>query len=80
MAPAARLVNLETSITRSDEYERKGINYRMHPDNVGCLRAARVDVCILANNHMLDYGPKGLIETLETLERAHIRAARSAPL
>jgi poly-gamma-glutamate synthesis protein (capsule biosynthesis protein) len=74
MAPAARVVNLETSITRSDDYERKGINYRMHPDNIGCLRAARPDVCILANNHVLDYGPKGLVETLETLEQADIAA------
>ena len=74
MAAAARLMNLETSITRSDEYERKGINYRMHPDNIGCLRAARVDICVLANNHVLDYGPQGLIETLQTLERAGVRA------
>jgi poly-gamma-glutamate synthesis protein (capsule biosynthesis protein) len=74
MAPAARVVNLETSITRSDQHEPKGINYRMHPDNIGCLRAARVDVCILANNHVLDYGPRGLVETLETLERADIRS------
>jgi poly-gamma-glutamate synthesis protein (capsule biosynthesis protein) len=73
MAPAARVVNLETSITRSDEYEPKGINYRMHPDNIGCLRAARLDICSLANNHVLDYGPRGLIETLETLERAGLR-------
>jgi poly-gamma-glutamate synthesis protein (capsule biosynthesis protein) len=74
VAPAARVVNLETSITRSEAYERKGINYRMHPDNIGCLRAARLDICILANNHVLDYGPQGLIETIETLERAGIRA------
>jgi poly-gamma-glutamate synthesis protein (capsule biosynthesis protein) len=74
MAPVARLVNLETSITRSDEYERKGINYRMYPDNIGCLRAARLDICILANNHVLDYGSRGLVETLETLQRANIRA------
>ena len=74
MAPAARLVNLETSITRSDQHEPKGINYRMHPDNVGCLRAAGFDICILANNHVLDYGPAGLIETLETLRKADIRA------
>jgi poly-gamma-glutamate synthesis protein (capsule biosynthesis protein) len=74
MAPAARLVNLETSITGGDEYEPKGINYRMHPDNVGCLRAARLDICILANNHVLDYGPAGLVDTLESLERAGIRA------
>jgi poly-gamma-glutamate synthesis protein (capsule biosynthesis protein) len=74
MAPAARVVNLETSITRSDQHEPKGITYRMHPDNIGCLRAAAIDICILANNHVLDYGPQGLIETLETLERAGIRS------
>jgi poly-gamma-glutamate synthesis protein (capsule biosynthesis protein) len=74
MAPAARVVNLETSITRSDEHEPKGINYRMHPDNIGCLRAARLDICVLANNHVLDYGPRGLVETLEALEQADIRS------
>ena len=42
--PGARIVNLETSITRSDDYWRgKGINYRMHPDNVPCLTAAHID-------------------------------------
>jgi poly-gamma-glutamate synthesis protein (capsule biosynthesis protein) len=74
MAPAVRVVNLETSITRSSEYERKGINYRMHPDNIGCLTAARLDVSALANNHVLDYGCEGLIETLQTLAGAHIQA------
>ncbi|HEY5618506.1 MAG TPA: CapA family protein [Vicinamibacterales bacterium] len=75
MTPAARIVNLETSITSSDEYDRrKGIHYRMHPDNVGCLAAARFDVCVLANNHVLDWGREGLIETLLTLDRAHIQA------
>lgn len=73
VVPAARLVNLETSITRSDDYEDKGINYRMRPENVDCLRAARFDICALANNHVLDYGPAGLVETLDTLERAGIR-------
>jgi poly-gamma-glutamate synthesis protein (capsule biosynthesis protein) len=32
-APDIRIVNLETSITTSEEYEPKGINYRMHPAN-----------------------------------------------
>ena len=74
MAPAARIVNLETSITRSDAYEQKGINYRMHPENVGCLASARLDVCVLANNHVLDYGHEGLDETLQTLGLAKIQA------
>jgi poly-gamma-glutamate synthesis protein (capsule biosynthesis protein) len=70
VAPAARIVNLETSVTCSEEAWPKGINYRMHPANVTCLVVAEIDVCILANNHVLDYGPLGLVETLETLGRA----------
>lgn len=74
-APAARIINLETSITTSGYYEPKGINYRMHPANVPCLTAARIDCCALANNHVLDWGRAGLSETLATLEQAGIRAA-----
>lgn len=73
-APAARIANLETSITRSAVHDTgKGIHYRMPPENIACLTAAGFDVCALANNHVLDYGRAGLVETLEVLERAHIR-------
>ncbi len=75
VAPDARIVNLETSVTRSDDAWPKGINYRMHPANVGCLNAAAIDVCGLANNHVLDYGYSGLVETLETLHRAGLSMA-----
>jgi poly-gamma-glutamate synthesis protein (capsule biosynthesis protein) len=74
-APDARIINLETSVTTSDDAFPKGINYRMHPANVGCLVAAGPDACVLANNHVLDWGERGLVETLETLERAGIAAA-----
>jgi poly-gamma-glutamate synthesis protein (capsule biosynthesis protein) len=75
VAPDIRIVNLETSITRGPEHwEPKGINYRMHPANVGCLTAAAIDVCALANNHVLDYGLPGLEETLATLAAAGITA------
>ncbi|HEU4643867.1 MAG TPA: CapA family protein [Gemmatimonadaceae bacterium] len=73
--PHARIINLETSITTSELAEPKGINYRMHPGNVAVLEAARIDCCVLANNHVLDWGDAGLLETLETLERARIRVA-----
>lgn len=74
-APGARIINLETAITESEGYERKGINYRMHPDNAPCLAAARVDCCSLANNHVLDWGCQGLAETLQTLKKAGIACA-----
>jgi poly-gamma-glutamate capsule biosynthesis protein CapA/YwtB (metallophosphatase superfamily) len=68
LAPDARIINLETSVTTSDEaWPGKAIYYRMHPFNVDCLTAADVDVCVLANNHVLDYGRSGLEETICTL-------------
>jgi poly-gamma-glutamate synthesis protein (capsule biosynthesis protein) len=74
--PCARVINLETSVTRSDDYWRgKGINYRMHPANVSCITAAHIDCCVLANNHVLDYGHSGLLETIETLQRAGVQVA-----
>jgi poly-gamma-glutamate synthesis protein (capsule biosynthesis protein) len=74
VTPDAGIINLETSVTASDEYwPGKGINYRMHPKNVDCLTAARIDVCGLANNHVLDYGYDGLAETLDTLRRAGLK-------
>ena len=72
---ALRIVNLETSVTISSRALAKGINYRMHPRNAGCLVAAGIDCCTLANNHVLDWGVPGLLETLTTLEQAGIRSA-----
>jgi poly-gamma-glutamate synthesis protein (capsule biosynthesis protein) len=67
--PLARIINLETSVTTSMSPEPKGINYKMNPDNVVCLKVAAIDCCVLANNHVLDWGVAGLLETLSTLER-----------
>jgi poly-gamma-glutamate capsule biosynthesis protein CapA/YwtB (metallophosphatase superfamily) len=68
-----RVINLETSITTSEDYwPDKEVLYRMHPGNVGCLAAARIDCCCLANNHVLDWGYAGLDETLRTLDAAGI--------
>lgn len=72
--PDARVINLETSITRSHDYDRdKGINYRMSPENATCIAVARIDACVLANNHVLDWGERGLLDTLDTLDRLHIK-------
>jgi poly-gamma-glutamate synthesis protein (capsule biosynthesis protein) len=73
--PDVRIINLETSITTSGAAEPKGINYRMHPANAGCLAAAGIDCCVLANNHVMDWGRAGLEETLRVLEEARIPAA-----
>lgn len=65
----ARIVNLETSITTSSDFwPEKFVHYRMHPRNVECLKAAMLDCCCLANNHVMDWGYAGLNETLRTLD------------
>ena len=75
MRPDVRIVNLETSVTTSNAWCRgKEIHYRMHPVNAGCLTAAGIQVATLANNHTLDWGRDGLVETLETLRQAGIQA------
>lgn len=75
-APDVRIINLETAVTRSNEYwQGKRINYRMSPENTACLTAASIDACALANNHVLDWGYPGLRETLSTLAARGIKTA-----
>ncbi|MFM7035992.1 MAG: CapA family protein [Planctomycetia bacterium] len=74
--PVARIINLETSITTSNDWCRdKDIHYRMHPANIDCLKAAGIDIATLANNHTLDWGREGLVETLDSLHRAGFQTA-----
>ncbi len=74
--PDVRIINLETAITESDDYwKRKSINYRMHPENVLCIKAAKIDCCAIANNHVLDWGCAGLVDTLAALEHVNVKGA-----
>lgn len=75
-ASRLRLINLETAITADGwPWPDKPVLYRMHPRNVPVLSAGRIDACALANNHILDWGPPGLRDTLEALDAAGIRHA-----
>jgi poly-gamma-glutamate synthesis protein (capsule biosynthesis protein) len=76
LAADVRIVNLETAVTgRGAPWPGKGIHYRMNPAHVGCLAAARIDACSLANNHVLDWGAQGLDDTLATLHAAGVLTA-----
>jgi poly-gamma-glutamate synthesis protein (capsule biosynthesis protein) len=66
------LVNLECPFTESADKLPKNFNFRARPEFVNTLLAGSVDVVSLANNHLMDYGPQGLIDTLMTLEQARI--------
>jgi poly-gamma-glutamate synthesis protein (capsule biosynthesis protein) len=74
--PDVRIINLETTITESNDYwQGKAVHYRMHPGNIKCLTAVKIDFCSLANNHILDWGYSGLAETIEILKKNKIKFA-----
>lgn len=76
ISPDARLVNLETSITSSEHcWPGKEVHYRLHPANVASITAARIVACALVNNHVLDFGREGLLDTLGALRMAGVCAA-----
>ena len=75
IAPDARIINIETAITKSEDHLDKGINYRMNPENVPCLTAGGVNCGCLANNHVLDWGVHGLSDTIDSLRKSGIKHA-----
>ena len=66
------LVNLECPFTERGEKLTKNFNFRARPELVKILESASVDVVTLANNHLMDYGPEGLHDTIAALDAAKI--------
>lgn len=66
--------NVEGPLTdRGTPEPDKTFVFRSPPAKVGAaLRAAGFNVVSLANNHTLDYGADGLIQTIETLDEVNI--------
>lgn len=73
------LVNLECALTarttRWTDGAEKAFYFRAPPDAVAALTAGRVDCAVLANNHIGDFGPAGLEDTIAELDRAGIAHA-----
>jgi len=75
------ILNLETTLTKSNKKVLKYFNFKADPDTVKTLEEAKIDIVTLANNHILDFSEEGLIETLEVLDKAcikHTGAGRNA--
>jgi poly-gamma-glutamate synthesis protein (capsule biosynthesis protein) len=73
-----RLINLECVISSEGEKwhpATKAFHFRARPRAIEFLRAAKLDVVTLANNHVLDYGPEALLDCLSLLDRAGIKRA-----
>jgi poly-gamma-glutamate capsule biosynthesis protein CapA/YwtB (metallophosphatase superfamily) len=57
-------LNLETSVTSRGTPQPKTYHFRTSPVAFTALRDAGVDLVTMANNHVLDFGPTGLADTL----------------
>lgn len=69
-----RVVNCECALTRSTKpVWKSGTVFKGEPAHVRGLTAVPFEVACLANNHVLDYGARGLAETLRVLHRSGIR-------
>ncbi|PYI56302.1 CapA family protein [Paenibacillus flagellatus] len=77
------IANLETPVTERGEAADKEYAYRSSPKALPAFKEAGFDIVNLANNHILDYGTTGLLDTFDHLDKAGIRwfgAGRNAEL
>jgi poly-gamma-glutamate capsule biosynthesis protein CapA/YwtB (metallophosphatase superfamily) len=68
------LGNLEGPFARVARPERRNHSYRVHPRLAHALQRAGLTIVTLANNHLLDCGRAGVVETLEALDQAGVAA------
>lgn len=68
--------NLETPITeRGVPAQSKPYIFRIKHDTAECMKDLRLDAVSIANNHLMDYGPEGMKDTLAFLKKMNIRHA-----
>lgn len=68
------IVNLEAPILneKTSPIDKCGPNLQCPQEAIEALNYIGFNLVTLANNHIYDYGEKGLISTLETLNKQHI--------
>ncbi len=66
--------NLEGPIARKAKKQERNFSYRARPDSALSIAAAGIRVLTLANNHLVDCGREGVLETLDAVKAAGIAA------
>jgi poly-gamma-glutamate capsule biosynthesis protein CapA/YwtB (metallophosphatase superfamily) len=70
--------NLECPLSTVGSHDPHNCVFRAPPDTVQVLLDGGFDVVSLANNHSLNAGREGLLQTLSTLEKHHLRYCGAA--
>ncbi len=69
----ATVVNLESPVTTRGKRITKPFNFRMPPRFLSALTDGGIDIVSIANNHIFDYGPRGLLDTISYLDSVGVR-------
>lgn len=72
------VINAECAFTdRGEPHPTKSVVFRTRPENIDGLLYAGVEVATLGNNHIVDYGLEGLLQTHEIMDSVGIGHAGS---
>jgi len=66
------MVNLESAVTGRGEPQPKTYHFRAPVSAYAAIQAAGIDLVSIANNHTLDYGQTGLLDTLDSAKSANM--------
>jgi poly-gamma-glutamate synthesis protein (capsule biosynthesis protein) len=67
--------NLEGALTNGGEPWPKGFTFRTPPQYAPGLASAGFDIVALANNHTMDFGAVGMLDTISALNEAGVHSA-----
>jgi poly-gamma-glutamate capsule biosynthesis protein CapA/YwtB (metallophosphatase superfamily) len=68
------LGNLEGPFAEKSKRQQRNFSYRVDVNLASSLRRAGINVVTLANNHLMDCGRSGVLETLDALSNANVFA------
>jgi poly-gamma-glutamate capsule biosynthesis protein CapA/YwtB (metallophosphatase superfamily) len=66
------MVNLETAVTERGVEQPKNFHFRSPATAYTAVKAAGIDLVTIANNHTLDYGEIGLLDTIDSAKAANM--------
>ena len=66
------MINLEHPITTFNEEEEKEFTFKMDPGYLELLQMENINLVNVANNHIYDYGIRGIDDTMHHLDSIHV--------
>lgn len=69
---SVNVLNNEFAFTNRGSKLDKAYTFKGNPSRVSIYKEMGVDLVLLANNHVYDYGEVGFLDTLDTLRKANI--------